>query len=604
MNKYLSNVSLVVLGPFITAATGTVTYGLHKSFHRDYKGRLVIPASHIKGKLRMALEELAEHCEDILDIPFDQLLGRPSVENSYDPLSGNLKFTDFTCIAEHRPSRRTRIAINYTSQTASENMLWESEETFASSEKIYINGTVKFFSESDDKALEIVNALRLGFKWLTNLGAEKGVGFGRLLSARVTSPIQQSVQEMDLSILTDVDAIYLRVIPLEPIIIGGVKKPRSNYVQSERILPGGLIKGALATALNRVQGISPSYRELSPNNANSFPGFEALVSHFGQIRVTHGFPARAYQPRPVKLPVSTIKIGTRYADTALSPEEYPMVKTRAPAYFIDWKEPEDYWGQANPNEIYITRTEIDDHSRRSMERQLFTYSFLCPEDDENEPVEWVCNVDFSAIENKATRQLVKRQFAQAVYSHLDRLGKLEWSANISISDGYADPAIESVDLIHDNIILITLQTDAMMLNPESVHQLSLIDDLSGLYSDFWDEVSSSCLELVDFFAHQTFRGGYLYHRYLGAAERTRKPDNYKPYYLTCAGSVFKLRSIDDVKARQWLTRWLKLGLDLPSWAQSEYSQYGRALWQNCPFVPQNGYGEIAVNLTWHWEHKI
>jgi hypothetical protein len=108
------------------------------------------------------------------------------------------------------------------------------------------------------------------------------------------------------------------------------------------------------------------------------------------------------------------------------------------------------------------------------------------------------------------------------------------------------------------------------------------------------------LELVDYFAHQNFQGGYLYHRYLGAGESKQKPKHYYPYYLTGAGSVFLLKVKDENAAREIVQRWENLGLDLPAWAIQEYGQYDRELWQNCPFVPENGYGEVVVNLDWHW----
>jgi len=56
--QYTCTINLIVLGPFLTAATGPERYGVDKSAHRDHMGRLVIPASHIKGKLRSSLEEL------------------------------------------------------------------------------------------------------------------------------------------------------------------------------------------------------------------------------------------------------------------------------------------------------------------------------------------------------------------------------------------------------------------------------------------------------------------------------------------------------------------------------------------------------------------
>jgi hypothetical protein len=30
-------------------------------------------------------------------------------------------------------------------------------------------------------------------------------------------------------------------------------------------------------------------------------------------------------------------------------------------------------------------------------------------------------------------------------------------------------------------------------------------------------------------------------------------------------------------------------------------KYGKPIWKFCPFVPENGYSEVAVNLKWHFE---
>ena len=67
-----------------------------------------------------------------------------------------------------------------------------------------------------------------------------------------------------------------------------------------------------------------------------------------------------------------------------------------------------------------------------------------------------------------------------------------------------------------------------------------------------------------------------------------------------AGSVFRLRAADS-SAEEKLERWLRCGLPFPDWAAEEY---GAEPWKRCPFVTENGYGEIAVNLAWHWEHRL
>lgn len=392
-------------------------------------------------------------------------------------------------------------------------------------------------------------------------------------------------------------------------MVGGVKSQRTNFVVSEKILSGGLIKGALTAGLNRGHGVLPLHREFSGEHAHEFPNFRNLVTHFENIRITHAVPALKNHPRPVTFPISAIKCGAHYADTALCTDAFPLFNNEAPQYFIDWKsgtdELETIFGYAKPKEIFVTRTEIDDKSRRAQERNLYTYSYCCPEDRHERPIEWICNVDFSEVPATARRQ-VKIEFFKAVELYLDRLGKRNSPVEIDVGDDRFPPAQAGGDLIRDGLAIITLQADAVMLAPESVEPGK---NMLPLYEAFWAELSRGedktgpqSLELVDFYAHQTFKGGYVYHRYLGMMEKHTNPNSYYPYYLTCAGSVFKLKVRDETNARVCLEKWLRCGLDLPAWAKDKYGHTGT--WKTCPFIPQNGFGEIVVNLNWHWDHRI
>jgi hypothetical protein len=77
---------------------------------------------------------------------------------------------------------------------------------------------------------------------------------------------------------------------------------------------------------------------------------------------------------------------------------------------------------------------------------------------------------------------------------------------------------------------------------------------------------------------------------------------YRPYLLTDAGSVFLFRILDGGKARDCITLWLHNGIEISPAVKKFYRltdvQPSR-LWEHCPYLPENGFGEIAVDL-----HKL
>lgn len=611
MGRYFCEINLTVLGPFLTAGTGGGGYGLDKAFHRDMQGHLVIPASHLKGKVRTALEELEPH------FPADGMkpaikrwfgVGGDDSDFGYAPARGLLTFSDLVCKTAGEAATRARVRIHAETGTALDKHLRELEDPYPSGIPVLWTGTVAFYAQDVAAAQAIADVLRVGLRWLTTLGGEKGAGYGRVFKARVSRAELEAVGHLPLPELSDSDMLHLRITPLVPVLVGDGKNRRTNYIESKREFAGGVIKGALATCLNQAYGVEPLYRAIDGAYASDFPGLEALASHFSNIRITHAFPARQGKPRPVRKPISTVQQGEDDWDTALAGEAFPLLPNgQAPSYFVDWKEGENYFGAAVPQMVYETRAEIDDISQRTREGQLFTYAFCCPRDEDGNDLEWICDVSFAGVAAHE-RMVVKQQFATAVQHHLRHLGKLGRAIQVAVGDNAAPSAVSLLPTDTDEIVLVTLQSDAIMLEAAQVRQLAIGTDLTGLYRAFWAELASENgvapgLELTDFYAHQILRGGYLYHRYLGAGTGAES-NHYRPYYLTRAGSVFKLRVRDRARAELLLAQWSQRGLPWPVWAEKEYGQRARALWENCPFVPENGYGEIVVNLAWHWEKRI
>jgi len=604
--RYVSEIELNILGPFLTAATGAGAYSLDKVFHRDYAGNLVVPQTHLKGRLRMALEELIDHFDEGERPAIDDWFGASSDQeaSNFQPYAGMLKFSDLRVEPPAQMAARMRMTMNTQTLTAKERLLRTIEEPFASGSRVKCVGTVSYYADDEVEALAIARILQTGLMWLPNLGAEKSVGFGRLQSVHIGKPRPRQVGPAPQT-ASSLPALHLRIRPEESILIGGIKSGRTNFVRSRREIPGSVVKGALAESLNRSRGIRPAYRPITATNAQEYGPFAELARHFHAVCVTHAIPTFVGSARPVRKPISTVQGPTGEGDVALrSGDPYPLIQGQAPSYFVDRKSGGLYLGDADPREVFVTRVEIDDATGRASDGKLFTYSFQCPVDEDGNPLEWVCNVDFSAIANDATRTVVKQQFASAVHLHLQNLGKLGRKVEIDVQDGRVGAAYASKQPIENGLAIVTLQSDTIMLEAEAVRALRPGQDMTHLYAAYWEELSGGSMVLEDFFAHQSFEGGYLYHRYLGAAERAAAPYSYRPYYLTQAGSTFKLKVLDEASARPLLSGWLGNGLPLPLWAQEAYGQYDRELWQNCPFVPESGYGEIAVNLAWHWDMQI
>jgi len=225
--QYTCTINLIVLGPFLTAATGPERYGVDKSAHRDHMGRLVIPASHIKGKLRSSLEELDPFFDPAVRPDLRVLFGAKSVEGSYEPVPATVHFSDLVCANSVIEGTRTCVSINRTSKTAQQNMLRELDDLFASGTEIRFTGKVAFSAEDAITASRLASVLQLGLQWLATVGSEKGVGFGRLKLAKVSVPVKTAVPSLSRYAGTS-NTLHLRITPHEPLLIGGIKSRRTN----------------------------------------------------------------------------------------------------------------------------------------------------------------------------------------------------------------------------------------------------------------------------------------------------------------------------------------------------------------------------------------
>ena len=586
-------VSLKIQAPFLCSATGPKSWGIDLSFNRNHEGALSIPKSHIKGKLKEAWRELQKTKAFSVDI--NHWLGKSSGDDAGDYTShrGLMIFSDFICLDKQDFSRTHRIRIEKTSGTAGEGALITAEVPHLSGKTTKWSGEISFPANDETEGERVKEHILIGLKWITALGAEKGVGYGRLMEVACE---HFDREESKSHVISPSDTIGLAITMLDPLMIGGVRI-KDNYLKSEKILTGAVIKGALAQSIRRRLNLNGNQEINESTPGTTEAGISNLARHFEQLRITHAFPSRQSIVRPVKQPLSLVKAKGLH-DIALC-EEPELIYAKAPAFAIDWKDSSDVdfaYGWAHPKTLARTRTAIETITRRAEEEKLYTFEYICPVDDQNKEITWLSNIYLPENLTKNEREKLSDEICFVVHNWFNYIGKRDSRIKTArVSSGSWPLAVRELDISRDEITVLTLQSDALMLDPWELKAENK-DSLFEAYKEFWNDLSDGAFELKRFFAAQKLRGGYL-------GKRFRINGKYYPFFLTGAGSVFVLEATDQPKAEKLGKTWHYHGLTIPDWA---FMRYGRPSdrkldWQKCPFTPENGFGEIIINLSCHWE---
>jgi hypothetical protein len=263
-----------------------------------------------------------------------------------------------------------------------------------------------------------------------------------------------------------------------------------------------------------------------------------------------------------------------------------------PNFAPDWKGGEkraaELTGWAEVAKELRTYTEIEAKTGVAKDKRLYAYELARPEN-----TQWLGAMDMAEVPAEE-RSVLLEEFRVLLDRAPLLLGKTDARAALTLSPNpkRADPEPIPVDANTDYWI-VTLATQALLLDSTAMAGASKAK-LHMAYSDAWQEIGKGLLTLEHYFTQEALIGSsYLHHRYRNAA----KP--YYPYLITEAGSVFLLSS-DPGKQKEVQDRFLhllSLGLPLSAWAVEKFKRDGKDgdYWNNCPFIPQNGFGEIVVN---------
>lgn len=595
-------ITLTVAGPMLTAGSTHAAWGVDTAFYRDWQDRLALPSSHVKGKLREAMSGLND-LKKAAGAPAgkwspEDWFGRQSSDD-FQPDRGRIKMTDFV-LADPKDEGNgvhTRIRIDEERCTVERGALLISEQPFKPGQRIKWKGRVEFFTP-EDQLRALVDQLKEAFCFITAVGAEKSIGWGRLEEVALGTPdIHRPAEASTEGPATH--GLKLALIPEEPLLIGGTQNTGNIFV-SQKTIPGTTIKGAYAAGLNRLAGQTRLNKAIDTNNRAVADRWPDLAAHFGSLQFLQAVPSFTAHQRNGPPPLSLGDYGTHCSDAAFTDNEEDILAQgmTAVSFRADWKNPPDHLPAQyrRPQLQYhaATRTAINPRMRKADEGQLYTLQAIKPvAGDKNDPRQlyWNTQIRLPAELDKdeATRRKVISQLCQTMDLALRYVGKRH--TPITIAHETSDPPI-GVALRADQRFAVVLQTPAIMLDPRTLAKGNgdIYDDAQMLleaYRTCWADsrMLGASAGLVRHFSEIELQGGYLGMRCMKG--------HYSPFLLTRPGSVFVFQC-NTPEAGDRLKEMERRGLPLPSWALSDKMYGSTDTWRHCPFVPENGYGEIKI----------
>jgi hypothetical protein len=611
------DLDIKVVGPIMTKGSEPGDPGLDA---------LVINGKHIHGRCRHAAQEIADLSDDhdLLEFAM-QAFGPDSTKDQserddpgrknpeWKPVRAAMSFEELRCYAtkDRATSERDfRLKKDDETEAGEDQMLAVFERATNHGEELHFVGKVRVVCTSEINARRHQELLLRALRWLTNIGGEIGVGYGGIQNVSLNTcktPPGVTGTPLDGLIPNTVD---LELIFSEPFCLA---KPQldENIFECLDYVPGNALAGAIQRALEDV--------------GRDIKRFEHLRKHFDDIRFRHAFPMPGcLETRPIPSPLSWVSIGPKdkptIFDAALIGGPSLFEKDGGPyvpSFQPDWKPKEfrmvpEYTGWGAVEMELRVYTEIKRETGVAMDKRLYAYELVRPdrqlENGTRELVRWQGAMDLAKIADAGERSELITELRVLLNEAPLLLGKTDARCVLSLK-GHpycADPNPYPDDHVTDYWI-VTLATDALLLDIEQLAGAGQ-SELEEAYRDAWNEIGKWALEaarktdpkpcaspfkLEHYFSEEKLVGGdYLHHRFCGAV------NPYAPYLIAGAGSVFVLsskpESLKDVQDAFHML--LGIGLPLRDWIK-KFARNGKPgdTWSNCPFIPQNGYGEIVVN---------
>lgn len=584
-------VSLTVRSPFMFQGLANSRLGIDAPLLRDELDRVVIPADQIRGVLRSACWQLTRDAPQIAPEPlFKKLFGAASPENpnhdpdQYDrPDRGALIAGDLVADAAGKSLETTRIEIDDETGAAKSGALQIVELAAPFGKDVSFGGKLHLMAADNDETIAVEKLLSRAIRLVPAIGAFKSAGFGEIITASVSrdgtpEPVVAAVGG------SAPDRLAYRITFDRPFVVDA-RRETDNLFVGETVVPGGALKGALAAKLAVVAGIDPK---------NDGWG-EALAA----LRISHAFPESDVGtlsgfPIPHSLYCWNSNGQLRFDDALFQDdaeiESFVEKNKAAPTHPIDWKGA--FFNALSDKGLVPARPNIDPQPRThvridgeqliAVEGALFTTvaQGVC---NGETPRAWRVVLDFSNVaedRRAALRGLIENR--------LHNVGRTGASVTFEAIDDQAVPDANALGRIRLNrapepisidengkrLHAMTLVTPALLTDPRSA------TSIETQYEDYIAAQTGGLL--VRCYTSRRLAGGYIATRYRPYGQ------SYYPFVLTEPGSVFLVAGGDAGK----LDAIARFGLPPIALSHSP-----APTWENCPYLRENGYGEVVFSLV-------
>ncbi|MBK9316277.1 MAG: hypothetical protein IPM55_18845 [Acidobacteria bacterium] len=259
MLEYTLKVALRLEGPVLTHSTAAGEYGIDSPMARNKDEKYYLPGTLVKGKLREAMEELHEKASDlfspdIADLFGDQTGNEQNARPTVSPRRSRLIFEDFLGETSSESDNLTRIKIDNQLGSVKKGMLQVMEAPWSSGEAVEFTGSISFFAQDQTEGDNIRSHIETGLRWITGFGSNRSVGFGRLLNVDIqVDPPTDLLATSAIDDLGSPERIDLAISPWNPFCVSK-HRVSPNIFESEKIIPGNVIKGCIAELWRQLLG--------------------------------------------------------------------------------------------------------------------------------------------------------------------------------------------------------------------------------------------------------------------------------------------------------------------------------------------------------------